>query len=72
MPDSASDLMSDDELDAIMLTLEKAGLVEIYTRPDGRMACRLTDQGQRVGWMLAMHGDDADVVLSDLLEASAE
>ena len=72
MPETVTELMTDDELDVIMLTLEEAGLVETYSRPDGRMACRLTAQGQRVGWMLAMRGDDADVVLSDLLDASAE
>ena len=68
----ASDHMTDDELDAIIQTLEKAGLVEMYTCPDGRVACRLTAQGERVGWMLAMRGDDAGVVLGDLLGAPVD
>jgi hypothetical protein len=72
MSDPAADLMTDDELDAMMRTLERAGLVEICTRPDGRLTCRLTDLGARVGRMLAMRGDDADVVLGDLLGAAAD
>ena len=70
MPPPASDLTADAELEVLLRQLEAAGLVETYRRPDGRTSCRLTDLGERIGWMLAMHGDDADLVLGDLLGSS--
>jgi len=71
MPAPASDAMTDDELNALLPQLEKAGLVETYMRPDGQSACRLTGLGERVGWMLAMRGDDDDIVLGELLGTSS-
>ncbi len=70
MPSPASDPTADAELDALLHQLETAGLVETYRRLDGGTSCRLTDLGERVGWMLAMHGDDGDLVLEDLLGTS--
>ena len=54
--------------------LQDAGLVEVYTDEQGREAYRLTEDGVRVGHMLAMvEGPDADKVLAALLhEPSAE
>jgi DNA-binding PadR family transcriptional regulator len=48
--------------------LEDAGLVEVYLDDQGRETYRLTDEGIRVGHMLAMvEGADADKVLEALL-----
>jgi hypothetical protein len=49
----------------LVAMLEDAGLVEVYTDDQGREVYRLTEDGVRVGHMLAMvEGEDADTVLS--------
>jgi hypothetical protein len=48
-----------------------AGLVEVFVDDDGREAYRLTDDGVRVGHIVAMGGEsDADAILEALLGAS--
>jgi hypothetical protein len=62
----------DAETDAIVAELEQAGLIEVQVRPDGLQAYTLPEQGGRVGRMLAMAGDDADVVLDGLSSTLGE
>jgi hypothetical protein len=51
-------------------SIDRAGPVEVYTRPDGRVIHRLTEDGGRVATMLALAGEvDAGVVLDALLDA---
>jgi DNA-binding PadR family transcriptional regulator len=64
----ANELTHDAELDATVAELERAGLLETYTRPDGRIAYRLTPQGAAVGRMLAMGDEKADALLGALLD----
>lgn len=58
------------ETDAIVAELEKAGLVTVTVRPDGQEAYTLTDQGERVGRMLALAGAEDAAVLNGLLDAA--
>ena len=52
---------------------EDAGLVEVYTDELGREAYRLTEDGVRVGHMVAMvQGKDADKVLEALLREPSQ
>jgi hypothetical protein len=64
------DPMHDAETDALVAEQEQAGLIEVQVRPDGQEAYTLTEQGERVGRMLAMAGDDAGIVLDGLLDAA--
>ena len=58
----------------LVAMLEDAGLVEVYTDEQGREAYRLTENGVRVGNMLAMvEGEDGEEMLQALLsELSAD
>jgi DNA-binding PadR family transcriptional regulator len=57
----------------LVAMLEDAGLVEVYVDDQGRETYRLTEDGVRVGHMLAMvEGEDADKVLEALLAGSAQ
>jgi DNA-binding PadR family transcriptional regulator len=52
----------------LVAMLQERGLIEVYTDEQGREAYRLTDEGVRVGNILALvEGADADVVLEELL-----
>jgi DNA-binding PadR family transcriptional regulator len=56
------------EMAQLVALLEERGLVEVYVNDDGQEVYRLTDEGVRVGNMLAMVEDeDADQVLRALL-----
>ena len=56
------------EMAQLVAMLEERGLIEVYTEEDGREAYRLTEEGVRVGNMLAMvEGEDADAVLGALM-----
>jgi hypothetical protein len=49
----------------LVAMLEERGLVKVYTDEQGRDACRLIDEGVRVGNMHAMvKGDHAEAVLT--------
>jgi hypothetical protein len=53
----------------LVAMLQERGLIEVYTDEEGREAYRLTEEGVRVGNMLAMvAGEDADAVLEALLD----
>ena len=57
------------ELAQLVAMLEGAGLVEVYVDDEGREVYRLTDEGVRVGHLLAMGREaDGDAVLQGLLE----
>ena len=61
------------EMAQLVAMLQDAGLVDIYTDDAGCEAYRLTEDGVRVGHMLAMAGgEDADKVLEALMAGSAE
>jgi DNA-binding PadR family transcriptional regulator len=61
------------EVAQLVAMLEDANLVEPYTDQQGREYYRLTEDGVRVGHMLAMvQGEDADTVLQALLSHSEE
>jgi hypothetical protein len=56
------------EMSQLVAMLQERGLIEVYTDEQGREAYRLTNEGVRVGNMLAMvAGEDADAVLEALL-----
>jgi DNA-binding PadR family transcriptional regulator len=56
------------EVAALVGILEERGLVEVYVDEEGRETYRLTDEGVRLGNMLAMvDGEDAASVLEALL-----
>jgi hypothetical protein len=57
------------EIAQLVGLLEERGLVEVYVNDEGREAYRLTDEGVRVGDMLAMvEGEDARALLEALLQ----
>jgi hypothetical protein len=61
------------EMAQLVEVLEARGLIEVYVGDDGREVYRLTEEGVRLGNMLAMvEGDDADLVLRSLLSAEGE
>lgn len=54
----------------LVAMLQDAGLVEVLVDDDGHEAYRLTDDGARIGHMLAMGDvDEADALLESLLAA---
>jgi hypothetical protein len=56
------------EMAQLVALLKERGLIEIHTDEQGRQVYRLTDDGVRLGNMLAMvEGADADAVLDALL-----
>jgi hypothetical protein len=56
------------EMAQLVALLEERDLVEVYLDDEGREAYRLTEEGVRVGNMLAMvEGEDAEAVLEALL-----
>jgi DNA-binding PadR family transcriptional regulator len=56
------------EMAQLVALLEERGLIEVYLGDQGREAYRLTEEGVRVGHMLAMvEGEDANAVLEALL-----
>lgn len=59
------------EMAQLVAMLRDAGLLEVFVDDDGHEAYRLTDDGVRVGHMLAMGGEaDADAALEALLRAA--
>jgi hypothetical protein len=52
----------------LVALLEERGLIEVYVDDEGREAYRLTEEGVRVGHMLALvQGEDAEAVREALL-----
>lgn len=52
----------------LVAMLQERGLIEVYLDDQARETYRLTEEGVRVGNMLAMvEGQDADAVLTALL-----
>ena len=53
--------------------LEQAGLVETYVDADGKIAMRLTADGERVARQMAMSSEDEqDALLAALVEAAED
>ena len=67
--------MSDDipaaELDAIVVQLLEAGLIEVYVSEYGHEACRLTAEGEPVARAIAMSAEGGGAIVKALLHASA-
>ena len=60
------------EVDEIVGELERAGLVEVYDRPGGKVGYRLTHRGEQVRRALAMAGDDDAAAVFDALLDEAD
>ena len=59
--------MTDDDIDGLARHLVAAGLLVIGADDEGRETWALTDEGARIGRMLAMGSSDAEDVLDVLL-----
>ena len=56
------------EMAQLVAMLEERGLVQVYLNEEGQETYRLTDEGVRVGNMLALvESEDSDTVLEGLL-----
>ena len=65
----SDDPTQDEEFEAILDELERAGLVEEYVNEAGEAAMRLTKRGEQVSNQAAMSSeDDAAALMEALLE----
>ena len=74
-PPSASRVAVDDpkaDRDALAAQLQAAGLLETYTRDDGKVADRLTEAGGGVAKALALRHDGSAELLDSMLRPEDE